>query len=166
MGMNDFGQIKKLSHIAKPNIAVITNIGTAHIGLLGSRENILKAKLEILEGMEPGSTIILNKDNDILSTLNLPDYNVITCGMNKPADIFAQNIERKINESKFEVKENGKMETFQLPIMGDVFLTNSLLAIAVGRALNLSIEEIKKGLSKVELSGNRMEVTTLKTILP
>jgi len=162
MGMNDFGQIKKLSHIAKPNIAVITNIGTAHIGLLGSRENILKAKLEILEGMEPGSTIILNKDNDILSTLNLPDYNVITCGMNKPADIFAQNIERKINESKFEVKENGKMETFQLPIMGDVFLTNSLLAIAVGRALNLSIEEIKKGLSKVELSGNRMEVTTLK----
>ena len=54
------------------------------------------------------------------------------------------------------------METFQLPIMGDVFLTNSLLAIAVGRALNLSIEEIKKGLSKVELSGNRMEVTTLK----
>ena len=60
MGMNDFGQIAKLTQIAKPSMAVITNIGTAHIGILKSQENILKAKLEILEGMEPGSTLIIN----------------------------------------------------------------------------------------------------------
>ena len=63
MGMNHFGEISLLSKIAKPTVAVITNIGTAHIGNLGSRENILKAKLEILEGLQ-GNTVIINNDND------------------------------------------------------------------------------------------------------
>ena len=58
MGMNHFGEIRRLTNIAKPTLAVITNIGTSHIGNLGSRENILKAKLEILEGLQ-GNTIIL-----------------------------------------------------------------------------------------------------------
>ena len=65
MGMNNFGEIRLLSNIAKPNICVITNIGTSHIGNLGSRENILKAKLEILEG-SVNPTIIVNNDNDLL----------------------------------------------------------------------------------------------------
>ena len=65
MGMNHFGEISLLTDIAKPTLAVITNIGTSHIGNLGSRENILKAKLEILEGMEIPK-IIINNDNDLL----------------------------------------------------------------------------------------------------
>ena len=65
MGMNHFKEISLLSNIAKPNVCIITNIGTSHIGNLGSRENILKAKLEILEGAE-NPTIILNNDNDLL----------------------------------------------------------------------------------------------------
>ena len=56
MGMNNLGEISVLSKIAKPNVAIITNVGTAHIGNLGSRENIRKAKLEILDGMEDGGT--------------------------------------------------------------------------------------------------------------
>ena len=65
MGMNHLGEISRLSKIAKPSLAIITNIGTSHIGNLGSRENILKAKLEILDGMEK-PLIIVNKDNDVL----------------------------------------------------------------------------------------------------
>ena len=65
MGMNHFGEIRLLTQIAKPTLAVITNIGTSHIGNLGSRENILKAKLEILEGMEIPK-IVINNDNDLL----------------------------------------------------------------------------------------------------
>ena len=65
MGMNHFGEISKLTKIAKPTIAVITNIGTSHIGNLGSRENILKAKLEILEGMNK-KVLVINNDNDLL----------------------------------------------------------------------------------------------------
>ena len=65
MGMNHFREISLLTSIAKPTLAVITNIGTSHIGNLGSRENILKAKLEILEGMNQPK-IIINNDNDLL----------------------------------------------------------------------------------------------------
>ena len=68
MGMNHFNELHYLSNIAKPTLAVITNIGTAHIGNLGSRENILKAKLEILDGMN-GGTLFINNDNDMLSMI-------------------------------------------------------------------------------------------------
>ncbi len=66
MGMNHFGEISVLTSIAKPTIVIITNIGTSHIGNLGSRENILKAKLEILDGMK-NKEIIINEDNDKLN---------------------------------------------------------------------------------------------------
>jgi len=66
MGMNHFGEISYLTNIAKPDVAVITNIGTMHIEHLGSREGILKAKLEILEGLASDGTIILNGDDDLL----------------------------------------------------------------------------------------------------
>ena len=65
MGMNHQGEIAKLTKIAKPNICIITNVGTSHIGNLGSRENILKAKLEILEGCQE-KQIVINNDNDML----------------------------------------------------------------------------------------------------
>ena len=71
MGMNHLGEISVLTNIAKPTIAVITNIGTAHIGLLGSRENILKAKLEILEGLSKDGKIIINNDNDMLQNCDI-----------------------------------------------------------------------------------------------
>lgn len=66
MGMNHFGEISKLTKIAKPTISVITNIGTSHIGNLGSRENILKAKLEILEGMDK-KVLVINNDNEFIT---------------------------------------------------------------------------------------------------
>ena len=84
MGMNHFGEIRVLTNIAKPTVAVLTNIGTAHIGILGSRENILKAKLEILEGMNSDGHIILNNDNDLLHTWGEEEkehYSIITYGL-------------------------------------------------------------------------------------
>ena len=63
MGMNQLGEISTLTNIAKPDVAIITNIGTAHIGNLGSRENILKAKLEILEGLNKEGIFVINNDN-------------------------------------------------------------------------------------------------------
>ena len=83
MGMNHLGEISLLTSIAKPNICVITNIGTSHIGNLGSRENILKAKLEILEGCE-NPTIIINNDNDLLHKWceeNKTKWNIKTYGI-------------------------------------------------------------------------------------
>ena len=103
MGMNHFGEITYLSKIAKPDIAVITNIGTSHIGNLGSRENILKAKLEILDGME-NKILILNNDNDLLNKWNLENNKKIkthTYGIKNKSDINATNIKLNENDSEF-----------------------------------------------------------------
>lgn len=162
MGMNHLGHISKLTDIARPTIAVITNIGTSHIGMLGSRENILKAKLEILEGMEEGSPLIINQDNDLLAKLKLSNYEVYTCGIHSNSHYRAYDIQIKNNKSYFNVKYKDKEFTIHLSLIGDVFVQNSLLAIAVADLLDLSHEEIKKGLENVSLSDNRMELLTLK----
>lgn len=112
MGMNHFGEIRLLTNIAKPTISVITNIGTSHIGNLGSRENILKAKLEILEGMKK-PRIIINEDNDLLrnwhkenvsnintyGTKNVSNVDIHTCGIENVSnlDIHTCGIENVSN---------------------------------------------------------------------
>jgi len=85
MGMNHFGEISVLSHIGKPSICLITNIGDAHIENLGSREGILKAKSEIFEGMKENGTVILNGDDPLLSTLpQVPNAGKTIYGYRRP----------------------------------------------------------------------------------
>ena len=106
MGMNHFGEISLLTSIAKPDICIITNIGTSHIGNLGSRENILKAKLEILEGTKK-PTVIINNDNDLLHKwyeLNKKKYNIKTFGIKNDSTINADDIELEDNRSSLNVK--------------------------------------------------------------
>ena len=161
MGMNDFGQIKKLSLIAKPTIAVITNIGTAHIGLLGSRENILKAKLEILEGMPKNSPLIINDDNDLLSSVSLKNP-IIRCSIEKKADFQAEKIEVEKEKTQFEVFYKNEKTKIALPLMGKIFVSNALLAIAVGSLLNISMPQIKHGLESLNTEQNHMKFLSLK----
>ena len=154
MGMNGFGQIDKLSKIAKPDIAVITNIGTAHIGLLGSRENILKAKLEILNGMNSEGILVINNDNDLLSTISGIEQKIVRFGINKESDYNASNIVMKNGKTFFEI--NGK--EYNVPVLGNVFAYNALCAYTLGKLFDLSDEEIKEGLECVILTGNRMQI--------
>lgn len=156
MGMNDFGQLKELSSIASPDVAVITNIGTAHIGILGSRENILKAKLEILEGMNDRGVLVLNGDNDLLKTVKT-DLKQVTFGLESGNDIVATDI--KMDGEKTICKiENNEIE---IPVMGEVFVYNALAAYAVGKLFSLTPEEIKNGIASFQMSNNRMN--TIKT---
>lgn len=164
MGMNHLGEISVLSKIAKPNIAVITNVGTAHIGNLGSRENILKAKLEILDGLKEDGILIINNDNDILNSwINkcTEDEKVITFGIENKSDVMAFNIIQNENSSKFEIIEKNKKERIMVPIAGKHFIYNALSAIAVGVKLGIPIDKIKKGIQNFELSKNRMEFINL-----
>ena len=157
MGMNHLGEISVLSKIARPDISVITNVGTAHIGNLGSRENILKAKLEILDGMNNGK-LIINNDNDMLHNwyLNNKD-NVITVGINNDSDIMATDI--KYDEyTNFKYKDN----EITVKVGGEAFIYNSLIGIAVGSLLNIDIEDIKKGIFNLELTKMRLEIVKSK----
>ena len=158
MGMNHLQEMSRLSMIARPDIACITNVVTAHIGELGSRENILKAKLEITDGMKEGSTLIINQDNDMLQTVELPHLNVVRVGKGKEASIQASHIILEETKSSFEVEYQGKKEIIEVPVQGEHNISNALIAIAVGIALNISLEDIKKGIQEFKLTKNRMDI--------
>lgn len=158
MGMNHLQEMSRLSMIARPDIACITNVGTAHIGELGSRENILKAKLEITDGMKEGATLIINQDNDMLQTVELPHLNVVRVGKSKEASIQASHIVLEETKSSFEVEYQGKKETIEVPVQGEHNVSNALIAIAVGIELNIPLEDIKKGIQEFKLTKNRMDI--------
>ena len=161
MGMNHLGELRKLTKIAQPTIAVITNVGTAHIGNLGSRENILKAKLEILEGLSKDGYAVINNDNDLLHKWQEEnqDFKAITYGINNQSMYVAKNIEYTDNGSKYEL-EQANCETMKInvPVGGEAFIYNSLAAISVGKLLNIPMEKIQEGIQKFELSKMRLDV--------
>ena len=164
MGMNHFGEISYLTKIAKPDIAVITNIGTSHIGNLGSRENILKAKLEILEGMDK-KKIVINNDNDLLNKWYLENKNNIeihTFGIKNESEFNAKNIKLKENSSEFICENKNEKINIEVPVGGEHFILNALCGLTVGKLLNLNNEEIKKGIKDFKLTAKRMEINHLK----
>ncbi len=164
MGMNHFGEISLLASIAKPNICIITNIGTSHIGNLGSRENILKAKLEILEGSKKDA-VIINNDNDLLHKWyekNKENYNIKTYAINEKSDVMAKDINLKENASDFTCKIGDEEERITVPVGGEHFVLNSLCAITVGEVLGIEPEKIKSGIENFELTKKRMDIIELK----
>ena len=157
MGMNHLGEISYLTDIAKPDVAIITNVGTAHIGNLGNRSNILKAKLEILEGLNESGTLIINNDNDLLHRWYLKykdKYNVITIGINNVSDFLAKDIIMEDNSSSFKVND----VIYKVPIGGEHFIYNALVAIATASIFNIPNDLIYKGILDFELSSNRMSI--------
>lgn len=161
MGMNHLGEISLLTNIAKPNVCVITNVGTAHIGNLGSRENILKAKLEILEGMDEKGVIVVNNDNDLLHKWaedNNDKYNIITYGIYNSSDYMALNIKENENSVEYNIKIKEKEYKIKVPVSGDPFVYNSLCAIAVSELSNVNVSQAIKGIEKFELTKKRMEI--------
>ena len=151
MGMNHMGELHVLSNIAKPTIGLITNIGTAHIGNLGSRENILRAKLEILDGMNEG-TLIINNDNDLLRTVNYDK--LITIGIDNQSDYMARDINDLVFSSNFYIEDN----YISLPVGSKAFVYNALFAYAVGKKLGIPDKLISDALSDFKLSPHRLEL--------
>ena len=162
MGMNHFGEISNLTKIAKPTIAVITNIGTSHIGNLGSRENILKAKLEILEGMEK-KFLIINNDNDMLHEWKQKQEikDIRTYGIENESEVMADKIELKEEHSEFECCFKDEKFKIKVPVGGIHFVYNAMCAALVGKILGLTKEQIKKGIESFELTKKRMDIEVL-----
>ena len=161
MGMNHFGEISLLTDIAKPTGCVITNIGTSHIGNLGSRENILKAKLEILEGLNKEGFVLINNDNDLLNDWAKKEdkYKVYTYGVqNNNSDYIATNIVELESSSSFKI--NGI--DAQVPVGGTHFVYNATCAFAIGNILRIEKEEIIKGISEFKLTAKRMDIQIIK----
>ena len=159
MGMNSPGEIELLSDIVRQDIAVISNVGTAHIEKLGSRENILKAKLEIFSYFDSGNTAVINGDNDMLTKLSSDKYNIVRYGLEANNDIYAFDIEDKGEDGiDFTVVVDGVPERFTVLLPGMHNVYNALSAIAVAGLFGIGAPDIRKGLLSFKPSKMRMDI--------
>ncbi len=159
MGMNHFGEISYLTNIAKPDVAVIVNIGTMHIEHLGSRQGILKAKLEILEGLRPGGKAIFNGDDDLLwAAQQLISLPVTYFGTKNPrCTVRGWQVSQQDDGLRIQT-EIGKLH---LPLEGEHFVPDALAALAVGLAMDVQAEKIIHALAGFENLSGRQELLNI-----
>ncbi len=165
MGMDGFGQISVLAKCVKPDCAIITNIGVSHIENLGSREGILQAKLEMLDGLKKGSSLFLNGDNDMLSTVKNDDYNIVFFGIeNKNCHILAEDIKEIGLSTEFVAAKGDIKQKITIPTVGIHNVYDALSAFAVGLEYGISPENIAKGLMNYAPSGMRQKIREVNGI--
>lgn len=161
MGMNHFGEISYLSNIAKPDVAVIVNIGTMHIEHLGSIEGILQAKLEIADGMQPGGTMILNGDDAMLWNLHNTLENACYFGeKNSQSAVLAYDVAQTEERLTFVVRYNDGEFAVRLPLEGAHYVADALAAISVGLHFGVDPEKIAESLAAFENMEGRQEIFT------
>ncbi|MSS19030.1 UDP-N-acetylmuramoyl-tripeptide--D-alanyl-D-alanine ligase [Pseudoramibacter porci] len=154
MGMNHLKEIHRSIFEVKPHIGVITNIGSAHLENLGSKDNTLKAKKEIFETMGPDDIALVNGDDPYLRKVVPDPYRVMRVGIHQAdVDFLAENIEQDAAGSTFTV--GNSLYHFRYP--GEHNIYNCLMAIGVGLICGYTPEEIQAGLDAFEPSGNRMK---------
>lgn len=147
MGMNHLGEIDYLTHLASPNVAVINNANTAHIGELGSRENIAKAKGEIFSGLADGGIAVINADSDFADywkTLN-PNRKIVTFALENAADVTA-SYQEQAGLSVIQLTTPSGQTSFELKVEGVHNISNALAAAASAYALGISNADIAAGL--------------------
>lgn len=167
MGMERFHEIELLTNIAKPDIAIITNIGDAHKENLGSIENIAKAKLEIVQGLPDFGLLIYNGDQKLLEdTLKQTDmklsieYKTFGC-MNPKCDYVLHDVKQDDHGISFQY--NDSATTFSMDMFGEHQAMNALSALIASQHLGCSDEDIKEGLHKIEKTGLRNELVEVGT---
>ena len=167
MGMNHFGEISDLTRRAKPDAAVITNIGVAHIEYLGSREGILKAKMEITKGLAPGSPLILNGDDDLLPTLKETLGNkVVTFGLGPNCDWRAYSLKEADKGTFFTCQSpSGEKTELFVPAAGEHNVRNALSAMAVARYLEIPAEDAVRAIATYKAPAMRQQVIEANGLL-
>ena len=173
MGMSALGEISRLTRCAQPTYSIITKVGTSHIGMLGSRENIARAKAEIVEGMPPSSEnfeghhslLVLGGEDDytpfIIEHFARPaGVDVLLCGMSEDDDVWARDITLDDEgRPSFDIMlENGSLYHTGLSIPGAQSVQNALFAAAVASRLGIPQYEIDEAFHELEITGHRQQV--------
>ena len=160
-GMDHFGEIRYLGEMVRPHVAVITNVGDAHIEFLGSREGILKAKSEIFENLDADGVAILNGDDALLDTVRLPQR-IVRCGESARSGVRVTDlVDRGIDGVDCTVTTARAVYRLHVSSPGRHMLYAASLAAAVGEELGLSASEIERGVAAYEPAGSRMRVHRL-----
>ncbi len=166
MGMSDFREIAYLSQIARPNAAVITNIGTMHIEHLGSREGILCAKLEILEGMEESSPVFINGDDDLLwaSADRLPGAVSYFGWKNPDCSVSAADVEETEGGLRFTVKYADGSFPLELPVEGVHYVCDALAAVSVALRMGVEPALIRERMAAFRNMSGRQEILQVRGV--
>lgn len=159
MGMNHFREIAYLTEIAKPDVAVIINIGTMHIEHLGSQEGILQAKLEITEGMAENAPLILNGDDPYLRKAPTRVKQKITYfGWKDTAEIQASDVRFGDGLMMLQVSSDKESFALELPLEGDHYVLDAMAAVSVGLSMGIAPETIQQRLAAFRNLAGRQEV--------
>lgn len=162
MGMSEFGEIDLLTRLAKPDVAIITNIGDAHMQQLGSRAGIAKAKLEIVAGLRAGGLLLVNGDEPLLheglAQTVLPEgVEVQTFGLGCGNQWTAEAVTGDAISSTFDVSGQNGLQRIALPVAGAHNVSNVLAAIAAAKKLGVQDDVIRAGIHGLKLTGMRIE---------
>lgn len=160
LGMDNFNEISRMTAIVEPDIAIITNVGTAHVERLGSREGILKAKLEITEKLGPENVLIIPDGGDLLTRESAAgNYRLISTGYNGKSEYVISGVENLGEDGVvFSLEHEGKLHKIKLPVPGEYNVSNASLAIAAAAEIGISIEEAAKGLLEFKSAEKRMNI--------
>ncbi|MGB4658993.1 MAG: UDP-N-acetylmuramoyl-tripeptide--D-alanyl-D-alanine ligase [Mobilitalea sp.] len=160
MGISDFGEMHRLSEIAKPDIAVITNIGLCHLENLKSRQGIFKAKTEIFDFMNENGRVCVNGDDDLLASLGeVHGQKPITFGIHQTNDIYASKVESLgLFGSTCELHVQDQVLSARIPLPGEHMVLNAAAAASVGILLSLTGTEIAAGIEAVQPVDGRSNI--------
>lgn len=167
MGIDHFGEMHRLASISQPDICVITNIGLAHLEHLGSRDGILKAKTEVFDHLKPNATVILNGDDDKLSTVSeVQDKSPVFFGLADTNGAYADNIvSLGLRGTKCTLHLSlGEVEV-HIPVPGSHMIYNALAGACAGIALGLTLEEIKAGIETMKTISGRLNLIDTGSLL-
>ncbi|WP_379971263.1 UDP-N-acetylmuramoyl-tripeptide--D-alanyl-D-alanine ligase [Ectobacillus sp. sgz5001026] len=160
MGMSSFGEIEFLSKLARPNAAIITNIGESHLMDLGSREGIAKAKTEIVTGLQQNGLFVYNGDEPLLAN-RVPQLEftatIATFGNNETNDYFPTRITTKENGTEFSMNQAPETSFF-IPVLGKYNVYNTLACMAVASFFGVTWKHVKEGLAHLQMTRMRMEM--------
>ncbi len=158
-GMNHFGEIRYLGEMVRPTVAVITNVGDAHIeNLGGTRQGILQAKCEIFENLQPGGLAVLNGDDELLSGLTLP-FETVLCGRHERCGVRVTNVaEHGIEGVTCTVTTKREVYEVAIPSPGAYMIYPAAMAIAIGEHLGLTKAELLSGIAAYRPVGSRMHL--------
>ncbi|AIQ70447.1 UDP-N-acetylmuramoyl-tripeptide--D-alanyl-D-alanine ligase [Paenibacillus graminis] len=164
MGMSSRGEIALLASLAPPDVAVITNVGESHLLQLGSRKEIARAKLEIAEGLKPGGLLIYNGDEPLLAEViaepafRAPEgMRTFRFGLSPDNADFPTGMMTHMGGMTFTSHLHAE-HALTLPLPGQHNVVNALAALAVARHFGISEDNIEEGLSKLKLTGMRIEM--------
>jgi UDP-N-acetylmuramoyl-tripeptide--D-alanyl-D-alanine ligase len=162
IGARRVGQIAALCEVAQPHAGIVTNVGLAHLGLFGSRENIVAAKAELVESLPPRGVAVLNADDPVvLGYRARTPARVLTFGTSAGADVRAEGVELDAEaRASFTLAAAGLRERVELSVAGEHMVANALAAAACGIALGVSPGECAAALKDAHVSGWRMEMFT------